>query len=157
MSKLTPDDLKRVLADLAAREPEADADRAAQAEAPLSVQSVLWKLDDLDEKLRTLRRLADNRDLRNEVMVHELPAFANLRPPTELGAEVDRGLITPIAAATLLLKSLQRAQDVVAAEPQMLDDVQRGIDRFLQTLPAARAHLQRHGADPGKPRPREEL
>lgn len=59
--------------------------------------------------------MADNRDLQFEVMSYDLPSFANLRPPTELGLEVDKGLIKPIAAATLLLKSLQRAQRIVTA------------------------------------------
>ena len=150
MPKLSPEDLKRALAGVAAQ-------GADQADEPLSVQSVFWKLNDLDKKLRTLRRLAHDRDLRSEVMVYELPAFANLRPPTELGIEVDKGLIKPIAAATLLLKSLQRARLVVSADPKVLDDIQGFIDRFLETLPAARAHLKLHGADPEKPPPAEEL
>lgn len=150
MSKLSPEDLKRALAGVAAQ-------GADQADEPLSVQSVFWKLNDLDRKLRTLRRLVHDRDLRSEVMVYELPAFANLRPPTELGIEVDKGLISPIAAATLLLKSLQRSQHVVSADPKVLDDIQLAIDRFLQTLLAARAHLQLHGADPDKPSPHHEL
>jgi len=138
MSK--PDDFEKALADLVA-------ESADEVPEPLTVQSVFWQLDDLDKKLRVLHRMADNRDLVFEVMTYELPAFANLRPPTELGVEVDRGLIKPIAAATFLLKSLQRAHRAVHAEPAALDDIQRCIDRFLQTLPHARAHLQLHGAD----------
>jgi hypothetical protein len=45
----------------------------------------------------------------------------------------------------------------VAADRQVLDDIERAIDRFLQTLPAARAHLKTHGADPDKPPPRDDL
>lgn len=143
-----PDDIEKALAALGA-------EGANETPEPLSVQSVFWELSDLDKKLRVLHRLADNRDLQFEVMTYELPSFANLRPPTELGVEVDRGLIKAIAAATLLLKSLQRAQRVVIAEPQVLDDIQRCIDRFLQTLPQARAHLQLHGADPHAPPPQD--
>jgi hypothetical protein len=128
-----------------------------EAPEPPTVQSIFWKLIDLDKKLRVLHRMADNGDLRFEVMTYELPSFANLRPPTELGLEIDRGLIKPIAAATLLLKSLQRAQRIVVAEPHVLDDIQRCIDRVLQTLPQARAHLQVHGADPKVSPPADEF
>jgi hypothetical protein len=150
MSKATPGDTDKILTspipEGANEEPES-----------LSVQSAFWELNDLDKKLRVLRRLADNRDLQFEVMTYELPYFANLRPPTDLGVEVDRGLIKAIAAATLLLKSLQRAQRIVIAEPQVLDDIQRCIDRFLQTLPDARAHLQLHGADPNALPPQDDI
>lgn len=150
MPKVTPEDVEKDLADLVA-------ESANEAPEELSVQSVFWRLNDLDKKLRVLHRLADNRDLQFEVLTYELPSFANLRPPTELGPEVDRGLIKPIAAATLLLKSLQRAQRVVIAEPHVLDDIQRCVDRFLQTLPHARAHLQLHGADPNALPPSDEF
>lgn len=146
----TPDDIKKALATIA---PEG----ADEAPETLTVQSVFWRLNDLDRKLRIFHRMADNRDLQFELMTYELPSFANLRPPTELGVEVDRGLIKPIAAATLLLKSLQRAQRIVVADPHVLDDIQRCIDRFLQTLPQARAHLQLHGADPKLSPPTDEL
>lgn len=146
----TPDDIEKSLVALVT-------DSADEIPEPLTVQSMFWQLIDLDKKLRVLHRMADNRDLRFEVMTYELPSFANLRPPTELGLEVDLGLIKPIAAATLLLKSLQRAQRIVSAEPQVLDDIQRCIDRFLQTLPHARAHLQLHGADPEMSPPQDEF
>lgn len=142
----TPDDVEKALDAIAT-------EGAHEVPEPLTVQSVFWRMIDLEKKLRIFHRMADNRDLQFEVMTYELPSFANLRPPTELGVEVDRGLIKPIAAATLLLKSLQRAQRIVVAEPQVLDDIQRCIDRFLQTLPQARAHLQLHGADPKLPPP----
>ena len=144
------DDIEKALTALVA-------EGANETLEPLSVQSVFWELSDLDWKLRVLHRLADNRDLQFEVMTYELPSFANLRPPTGLGVEVDRGLIKAIAAATLLLKSLQRAQRAVIAEPQVLDDIQRCINRFLQTLPQARAHLQLHGADPRAPPPQDDI
>ena len=146
----TPDDIKKALSAITT-------EGADEASEPLTVQSIFWRLDDLDKKLRVFHRMADNRDLEFEVMTYELPSFANLRPLTELGLEVDRGLIKPIAAATLLLKSLQRAQRIVVAEPHVLDDIQRCIDRFLQTLPQARAHLQLHGADPKLSPPTDEL
>ena len=143
-----PDDIEKALADLVA-------ESANEVPEPLTVQSLFWRLNDLDKRLRIFHRMADNRDLQFEVMTHELPSFANLRPPTELGVEVDRGLIKPIAAATLLLKSIQRAHRAGFAEPAVLDDIQHCIDRFLHTLPHARAHLQLHGADPDV-RPSEE-
>lgn len=146
----TPDDIEKALSAIAT-------EGADEAPEPLTVQSIFWRLDDLDKKLRVFHRMADNRDLQFEVMTYELPSFANLRPPTELGLEVDRGLIKPIAAATLLLKSLQRARRIVVAGPPGLDDIQRCIDRFLQTLPKARAHLQLHGADPKLSPPADEL
>ncbi len=146
----TPDDIDRALAALVTENTD-------QVPEPLTVQSIFWQLNDLDKKLRVLHRMADNRDLQFELMTYELPSFANLRPPTELGLEVDKGLIKPIAAATLLLKSLQRAHRIVIAEPQVLDDIQRCIDRFLKTLPHARAHLQLHGADPNVSPPADAL
>lgn len=146
----TPDDVEKALAPIAT-------EGAHEVPEALTVQSVFWRLIDLDKKLRIFHRMADNRDLQFEVMTYELPSFANLRPPTGLGLEVDRGLIKPIAAATLLLKSLQRAQRIAGAEPRALDDIQQCIDRFLQTLPQARAHLQLHGADPKLSPPADEL
>ena len=146
----TPDDVEKALATITT-------EGAHEVPDPLTVQSVFWRMIDLDKKLRIFHRMADNRDLQFEVMTYELPSFANLRPPTGLGLEVDRGLIKPIAAATLLLKSLQRTQRIAGAEPRVLNDIHQCIDRFLQTLPQARAHLQLHGADPKLSPPADEL
>lgn len=146
----TSDDIEKAMAALMAENAGSDPE-------PLTVQSIFWQIADLDKKLRVLHRMADNRDLQFEVMTYELPSLANLRPPTELGIEVDKGLVKPIAAATLLLRSLQRAQRIVIPEPHVLDDIQRCIDRFIQTVPHALAHLQLHGADANLAPPEDEF
>lgn len=117
----------------------------------LTVQAVYDDLKSVDKDLRELRRRADHRELQYTVMTFGLPSLANLKPPTGLGVDIDAGLIKAIAAATLLLKSLRRAQKNVYGAPEDLDDLIRCIDRLLPILPRARAHLELHGADPNKP------
>jgi hypothetical protein len=107
----------------------------------LTATDLYEDLVELDGELRELVRRADDRDAQQEAMF-AINHMAGLKLPTGVGSDIDRALIKPKAAATLLIRSMHRARKNVPTLPADLDDLVRCIDRLLKAILAARAETE---------------
>lgn len=107
---------------------------------PLTIDDLEEELRDLERTLRETRRRADDREAQYQAL-STAASLAEMKLPSGLGEAIDRALIRPKAAATLLVRSLQRAQKNVPTLPQDLDHLIAAIDRLLSFLPPVHKEL----------------
>lgn len=106
-----------------------------------TAEDLLDALLKLNKELLDLRKRADDREVQYHV-ISSIDDLANLKLPTGYGADLDKALVSPKAAAMLLMKSMRRARKHVPTLPHDIDDLVRCIDRLRKFLHAALGQAQ---------------
>lgn len=112
-----------------------------EEDEPLTATDLYEDLVELDGQLRELARRANDREAQREAM-SAINHMAKLELPTGVGSDIDKALIKPKVAATLLVRSMHRARKNVPTLPADLDDLLRCINRLQEAIPAARAETE---------------